>query len=55
MRDVFKTLNKCTAVLTEEVSTGIENVYIAIDRRTYNDLLRMITEAKKEVLKDNVL
>lgn len=55
MRDVFKLLNKCTAILTEQTHVGGDAVSVVIDRKTYNDLLRQITEAKKQVLKDVVL
>lgn len=55
MREVFKTLNKCTAMLTEEVATGTQAVYVTIDRARYNDLLKELTEAKRLLLQDRVI
>jgi hypothetical protein len=45
--EIYKTLNECTSILNTDVSTGQVNVYVTIDRRRYNALLKAITEAKK--------
>lgn len=44
---IYKTLNACVAALTGETAPGQQNMYVTVDRRTYNELLKAIVESKK--------
>lgn len=50
---LYKTLNECTALLNEDVSTGICAVYATMDRHRYNELLKAIAEAKRILVRAN--
>jgi hypothetical protein len=51
---LYQTLNDCTRVLNEELSTGQSCVYVTIDRAKYNSLLKEIAEAKRTLVRPSV-
>lgn len=50
---IYKALNECTAVLTQEVQLGVTAVYPTIDRYRYNELLKALAEAKRLLVRAN--